>query len=713
MMTRTVLIIIILFAVIIAGNTVYALDPPHDTSVIASMGCSSCHKLHGAVGVGLTTDLNNYDLCLGCHNTAPEVTRRLQSGDQASPGISGTSHNWTATMQATGPTDASSQYGLRAVDELSLDAIKVRLGSYGNVITCSVCHDQHSQKNQPWDPIITDSGTTDTDGAVDGSTVVDSGAGWGALAGYRVKITSGTNNGEVRTIQSNTATTLTVTPVFSGQILSGVTYEIDDDDAWHFMRFDNDLNQLCEDCHYWRTTASETDTRTYTGNKKSHPILSNLTSDVTDSAQFVGAAPLENNGNAQTGAPRYAGNGTGDTIVTNNIVFDAAGKIRCLSCHSIHYSDSDATTEEDYTSAGAGDGNLLKRSQEDTCHGCHKTERNTPGADPDKILMHNSDNLTVSGWGAGGWGVAGGQYGEFGCTTCHTGHDTNNIYLMKSVISTPDGSNWGDAGAQASPDVTVDFRYETGTAGGTTGAYSYGDDTACVEPSLVTEGACTGGGGTWDASVSRCTFPAFTDSGACTGAGHTWTPRTTSTRICEACHSKNTYHNYDSTDADQTGYGHNNGADCTGCHDHKGAFVGSGDCNTCHAYDTTGGFWQIGDGYACQDAPTCEGKGAHARHINHIKILKSQTLDPANDSFGAGAPGIVCGTCHTNDSGNHISGGRVIDFAGSTAYQFGPSTPAYNGVSGTSSTVNLKSCSSVSCHFKETPGWHDPATPGP
>jgi predicted CXXCH cytochrome family protein len=281
-MTRTVLIIIILFAAIVAGNTVYALDPPHDTSVIASMGCSSCHKLHGAVGVGLTTELNNYDLCLGCHNTAPEVTKRLPSEDQASPGISGTSHSWTATMQATGPTDSSSQYGLRAVDELSLEALKVRLGSYGNVITCSVCHDQHSQTSQPWDPNAPGSG-----------------------------------------------------------------------DGRHLMRLPNDMNELCEDCHYYRTVGSgNTDVSNWNGGtKKSHPVVKIFTSDngetpdVTDSASFMTspAEPEASSWAAQTGA-RYHVNGGGDGNATNNFVTDANGAVRCLTCHGIHYTDSDSST---------------------------------------------------------------------------------------------------------------------------------------------------------------------------------------------------------------------------------------------------------------------------------------------------------------------------------------------------------------------------------
>ena len=50
--------------------------------------------------------------------------------------------------------------------------------------------------------------------------------------------------------------------------------------------------------------------------------------------------------------------------------------------------------------------------------------------------------------------------------------------------------------------------------------------------------------------------------------------------------------------------------------------------------------------------------------------------------------------------------GRLINFGdGSTTYQFGPSAPLYNGSPGTSSSVNPKTCSNISCHFQTTPVW--------
>jgi len=81
---------------------------------------------------------------------------------------------------------------------------------------------------------------------------------------------------------------------------------------------------------------------------------------------------------------------------------------------------------------GPGDGNILRRGAgiagqpDEICHSCHKTYKNAP-ADPDAIKSHSSSS--TSKWPAG-WGTATGKYGEFVCTTCHTGHDTKNIYRI-------------------------------------------------------------------------------------------------------------------------------------------------------------------------------------------------------------------------------------------------------------------------------------------
>jgi predicted CxxxxCH...CXXCH cytochrome family protein len=161
---------------------------------------------------------------------------------------------------------------------------------------------------------------------------------------------------------------------------------------------------------------------------------------------------------------------------------------------------------------------------------------------------------------------------------------------------------------------------------------------------------------------------------------------------------------------------------CAGCHDHfntdgtlnnallhiDGLVQASGACNSCHGYPPA-----LGDGRPYQDAPTSEGKGAHATHITNIASEKGVTLDPANDTFGAGAAAAVCGVCHTNNIANHMAGTRIINFGDSSAaYQFGPGVPVYNGLPGISSGTTPKTCSNISCHFNDSPTWQDPATAG-
>jgi len=191
--------------------------------------------------------------------------------------------------------------------------------------------------------------------------------------------------------------------------------------------------------------------------------------------------------------------------------------------------------------------------------------------------------------------------------------------------------------------------------------------------------------------------------------------------------------------------------DCSGCHGHNGDTLGiagqrhidgikygGGNCDSCHHYDVvgatysapvwTGGTW--GTVANSKDGLTPnQGQGAHAKHINHIKtrLAIATVLDPVSQTFGAGVSANVCGSCHTNLAGNHSLGGslvRTINFGDGTyrtggaagfLFLFDPAAtsglpatlprPQYNGVSGTSSSVNPKTCSAVGCHFTTTPVW--------
>lgn len=307
----TIIGVIGIFLMLFAGVSL-AIDPDHDTT--HSVNCNSCHILHGALGSSLTKVASNSNLCISCHTSgAGAAVWPFASGDQAIPGTSGTSHSWSGNMPLT--DNPNNAYGLRSVNSITDAALKAKLSLFGTcnlgssytnktacetatgvwtaTVTCSVCHAVHSQSASTWDP---------------------SAPAYGG---------AGTGHGR------------------------------------HMQRDNNDLNQLCEDCHYYRTPASgETNVTTWDGHNKSHNIAMVLSGTSYNSAPLdmpscsnpiytTKSACLQNSGTwtwpAQTGS-RYELNGTGDTNLTNNIVFDSTQKVRCLSCHGMHYTDSDSST---------------------------------------------------------------------------------------------------------------------------------------------------------------------------------------------------------------------------------------------------------------------------------------------------------------------------------------------------------------------------------
>lgn len=223
-----------------------------------------------------------------------------------------------------------------------------------------------------------------------------------------------------------------------------------------------------------------------------------------------------------------------------------------------------------------------------------------------ETLMHNSNNL---GTKYGTWGVAGGKYGQFTCTTCHstltTG--TNNVKRIKGTITAPLG-NWSSSKAAT---VTVVFNNMT----------AFG-----------------------------------TDAG-----GHA-----TSQRICEVCHSKTAAHRYNTTGQTDLDHQSANLTDCTGCHPHSEAFAGKG-CTSCHNSNVASGVpmatgqhtahinnaTNIGLNYGCVDC--------HAKTVTNDTTIKPSPSAHRNTIYGdfsgarAGssyASGNCSNTyCHTSGKG--------------------------------------------------------------
>jgi len=338
-----------------------AIDIPHAPTAIPAIQCSNCHVTHKASGPSLTNDASNSNLCQSCHSSSGLADNKpLDNITQADPwattGGTGISHRWDAAMpQQNSPDNA---YGLRWTTALTNSDIKRQLSTkFGDVVVCSVCHKVHSQSNIPWDPYGgpytgkkgSDSGVTDVDGTTTTLTDTTKATYWtpdNVWTTFYVRMISGTgdNIGQIRRISGNSGTDITVSSPWSTITHTGDGYEII---GRHSQRIANNTNQMCEDCHYYRSAAWTTNVRTYTGYYQSHPVGKIFTNDtgrdVSDSTQFndIPLEPSAAGWTTQSGS-RYEIDIDGNA--TNNIILDSSKKTLCMSCHGIHYTDSDSST---------------------------------------------------------------------------------------------------------------------------------------------------------------------------------------------------------------------------------------------------------------------------------------------------------------------------------------------------------------------------------
>lgn len=375
-------------ALLITAPTAADNDPPH--SFDNSIDCLNCHMPHHAPGQTITAVEGNANLCMTCHNPGGlAAARPFVDADQALPGITGTSHRFdsgpsghvepdltntstgsvrsggvftgrierTYTITITTGGDAgTAAFGwidgagtsgagvtgenvalnagltltflpgdtppdfvlgdrwnlfvrtdLRLPDPVSSDIEERRMASRvadGKVV-CSVCHDQHRQDLQPFDPVAP---------PFDGP-----GTGWGR----------------------------------------------------HYQRRTNDVNQMCTTCHAARDVTSVAD--------GSHPV-----GVVVPGGEFQQPPSLP---------------------------IDAQNRVRCMSCHSPHFTDSGGAN------GALGDGYLLRTSIGDLCFECHTLA--------DRAAGSHFDPATGLLW-------PGGQYGSSfpahtadkrgACVNCHWPH---------------------------------------------------------------------------------------------------------------------------------------------------------------------------------------------------------------------------------------------------------------------------------------------------
>lgn len=270
----------------------------------------------------------------------------------------------------------------------------------------------------------------------------------------------------------------------------------------------------------------------------------------------------------------------------------------------------------------------------------------------DNTLLHNSNRFSTSvKWNeSGGWGLPETKYGQTDCGTCHIPRATN----VKGVAGNVTAPNGTDQFPGQQGGVNIEFRSMTTP-------YGFGDD----------------------------------------ASGHA-----ISTKVCEYCHSRNKYHNYD-TSNNTGGFNHNNNVDCTVCHSHSRGFYYTSDCDSCHGNPPTAATAGGPNGLASSPYRTgSQTAGAHQRHAT------------------SGALNYECSTCHNSyvmpQESSVKSGFGDISISFSTfeltaGSYGGQSNVSYNNVLGD----GTKSCANIYCHgstmvpnggTNTTPVWDDPAT---
>ena len=339
-----------------AGPSVIAQDAPHWSGASLTIDCTSnCHTLHQAQGTGLTAHADNENLCFSCHFTggvASDVA--ISNADKAVPHVVGTSHAFG--VAATQDFDGD---GINDVVPPANSGMALRVMN-GNIV-CSTCHNQHkSEATTGGTPRVGNARMLTTNGSIDG--LIPGGDYTGAEGQwYLVAITVSGNQSNAKfgfskdngtswfpnncvpggtttgCLTANGATpvgldagvTLTFAP---GSYVAGDRWEFSA--SWPFLRATHstasDGSILCRDCHSpWVNTTA--DVRTWDGGVKSHPVGVSYPAPSPD--DLFHDVPLD-------------GDAAGDTNASNDLTFDGSGHIECMTCHGVHFVDSNTLTED-------------------------------------------------------------------------------------------------------------------------------------------------------------------------------------------------------------------------------------------------------------------------------------------------------------------------------------------------------------------------------
>jgi predicted CXXCH cytochrome family protein len=323
----------------------FATDAPHDLSF--EVECTSCHVPHSALGGPLTGATTNALVCQQCHNALSDFPM-LETSNVTVPGVVGTTHRWGAEATNTA-------YGAQPPSNTEM-----QLRMDGTLITCSTCHDQHETNN--WGPqyqskVDPDNGQVEflADPAANPKTYLIKIAetpGDAGTAEYKLSNDNGRSwfgwddigliwepydDTNARTTDTayqdlNDSPSTNVQVRFSGSFAIDDTYDFYI--GYPFLRapLDDGVNVFCLDCHVERDMGYA-DVEAYNEFVyRSHPVGEGLDANL---AGYDRGTPLDVDGKAQGSSD--------DTNTTNDLALDG-GIVRCLTCHDVHYTDSNSKT---------------------------------------------------------------------------------------------------------------------------------------------------------------------------------------------------------------------------------------------------------------------------------------------------------------------------------------------------------------------------------
>ena len=363
-------------------------DPPHYQG--NSIDCLNCHMPHHAPGMTITAVEGNPNLCMTCHNPGGlAAAKPFVDADQALPGVRGTSHRFDSGPSGhvepalTNTSSGTVRSGGSFTGRIER-AYSITITSVGDVGTAMF----------GWNDGEGGSGSATTGSAVPlndgleldfltGSAPPDFVAGDSFLLFVRTDLvlpSSASSNIEERRMAAR---------IREGKVVCSVCHDQHRQDlqpfdaaappfagpgsGWgrHYQRHTNDFNQMCVVCHAVRDVTS--------ADQGSHPV----------------GVPIPG----------------GDFQTPPGLPLDGQSELRCMTCHSPHFTDSGGAN------GGQGDGYLLRTSINDLCLECHTLSDQASGShfDPSSGLL---------------W--PGGQYGSSfpahsaerrgACVNCHWPH---------------------------------------------------------------------------------------------------------------------------------------------------------------------------------------------------------------------------------------------------------------------------------------------------